>query len=157
MNIKSGFARSRQHGFSMIEALVAMLILAVGLLGMLVMQTRGGQLNQAGYYQSQARFMAEDMVERIRANLAAADSYDIKFGDTVDMAAAVCNDPESPCSLADLAAADLTQWKTALATFLPAGDGQVTVAPLNGNLYPINIQISYHQGEVITYQLEAML
>jgi type IV pilus assembly protein PilV len=153
MIIKSGLIRSRQQGFSMVEVLVAMMILAVGLLGMLVMQVRGGQLNQAGYYQSQAMFMAEDMVERIRTNLAGVERYAINIGDPPGSSVA-CDDLSSPCSLEDLAAADLYQWKTALATFLPNGDGTITISP-NGNLYRVTIQVKYLQGE--DHWLEAIL
>ncbi len=82
---------TQQAGFSLIEVLVALLVLAIGLLGILVMQARGLQLNQAGYLQSQAMFMAEDIVERIRSNQTAIDSYSIDFEESGDDSAGYCD------------------------------------------------------------------
>lgn len=146
--------KSSQSGFSMIEVLVALLVLAVGLLGILVMQARGLQLNQAGYMQSQAMFMAEDIVERIRTNQVVIDSYEIDFDDEGDDTAGFC---DSDCSDAEMAAADLFGWKSTLASVLPQGDGRVEIGEPNGNLYPVTVQIQFFQGETFTYQLETTL
>ena len=148
---------SSESGFSLIEVLVALLVLAIGLLGVLVMQARGLQLNQAGYTQSQAMFMAEDMVERIRANQTAIDSYAIDFDDEGDDGAGMCDSVGSPCSDAEMAAADLLQWKTQLQSVLPQGDGRVEIGAPNGNLFPVTVQIQFFQGETFTYQLETTL
>ena len=153
---RSGTANS-ENGFSLIEVLVALLVLAIGLLGVLVMQARGLQFNQAGYMQSQAMFMAEDIVERIRSNQSAIDSYTIDFDDKGDDSAGNCDDASSPCSDTELAAADLFQWKTQLLSALPQGDGRVEIGVPNGNLIPVTVQIQYFQGETFTYQLEATL
>lgn len=146
-----------QNGFSLIEVLVALLVLAIGLLGVLVMQARGLQLNQAGYMQSQAMFMAEDIVERIRSNQTAIDSYEIDFDDEGDDSAGLCDSIASPCSDAEMAAADLLQWKTQLLSVLPQGDGRVEIGAAAGNLYPVTVQIQFFQGETFTYQLETTL
>ena len=146
-----------RNGFSMIEVLVALLVLAVGLLGVLVMQARGLQFNQAGYMQSQAMFMAEDIVERVRANQSAINSYEIDFADAGDSSAGSCEDTSSPCSDAEMAASDLYLWKTALASVLPKGDGRLELGTPSGNLQPLTVQIQFFQGEILTYQLETTL
>lgn len=143
-----------RNGFSMIEVLVALLVLAVGLLGVLVMQARGLQFNQAGYMQSQAMFMAEDIVERIRTNQSAINAYDIDFSDAGDSSAGFC---DGVCSDTELAASDLYQWKLDLAKVLPKGDGRVVVGAAAGNLVPLTVQIQFFQGETSTYQLETTL
>ena len=84
-----------QRGISLIEVLVAMVVLAVGLLGLLAMQTRGVQLNQAAYFQSQAMFMAHDIVERMRANNTVLDSYEADLVAPNDADAAYCDDAAS--------------------------------------------------------------
>lgn len=56
-------------GFTLIEVMVALVVLAVGLLGMASLMTRSQQSNESAYSRSQATLMAYDIVERIRANL----------------------------------------------------------------------------------------
>ncbi len=148
---------TQQTGFSLIEVLVALLVLAIGLLGILVMQARGLQLNQAGYMQSQAMFMAEDIVERIRSNQTAIDSYSIDFEDAGDDSAGYCDSIGSACSDTEMAASDLLQWKTQLSNVLPQGDGRVEIGATVGNLVPVTVQVQFFQGETYSYELETTL
>lgn len=73
----------RQRGFSLIEVLVALLILSIGLLGVAGLQTRSLQMNQSAYYASQANLFAKGMVEAMRVNSRDAElgRYDISMGD----------------------------------------------------------------------------
>jgi type IV pilus assembly protein PilV len=146
-----------QHGFSMIEVLVALLVLAIGLLGILVMQARGLQLNQAAYMQSQAMFLAEDVVERIRSNQTAIDSYATDFDDAGDDSAGNCENVSSPCSDAEMAASDLWQWKTQVRNALPQGEGSIAIGAAVDNLVPVTVQVQFFQGETFAYQLETSL
>ena len=148
---------TQQTGFSLIEVLVALLVLAIGLLGILVMQARGLQLNQAGYMQSQAMFMAEDIVERIRSNQTAIDSYSIDFEEEGDDSAGYCDSIAAACSDTEMAASDLLQWKTQLLNVLPQGDGRVEIGAAAGNLVPLTVQVQFFQGETYSYQLETTL
>jgi type IV pilus assembly protein PilV len=59
---------NKQRGFTLIEILVAMLILTVGILGVAAMQLVSFQTNQSAYSRSQATYLAQDMFDRIRAN-----------------------------------------------------------------------------------------
>lgn len=160
MYLKRGAVRDRcrraQRGVGLIEALIALMILAIGLLGSLVMQSRGLQLNQAGYYQSQAMFMASDMIERIRANRSAVERYEIALGVDGDAAADACADVDAACSDAEIADADVLQWKTALARALPEGDGEVAVAA-NGDLFTVTVEVQFVQGELHSHLLEVLL
>ena len=64
-----------QQGAALIEALVAMLIVAFGILGVLSLQTRSFAANMEGYQRSQALVLVSDMAERINLNRANAASY----------------------------------------------------------------------------------
>jgi len=112
---KSLYSTRRQRGFSMIEVLIALLILAIGLLGMANMQASGMRSTHGAYLRTQATIMAGDILDSMRANVNAArgGSYDIAFSGT-----ATCG--------ATLVSCDLDTWLTALAAILPAGDGQIT-------------------------------
>jgi type IV pilus assembly protein PilV len=57
----------KQMGASLIEAMVAVLIVGFGLLGVGAMQSRAIAMNQSAYYRSVAADLAADLAERVRA------------------------------------------------------------------------------------------
>ncbi|QPK64183.1 type IV pilus modification protein PilV [Methylomonas sp. LL1] len=63
---------SRNSGFSMIEVLIAVLILAVGLLGVAALQTNALKNNQSALQRSQATMLSYYMMDAMRANRAVA-------------------------------------------------------------------------------------
>ncbi|KTT30129.1 pilus assembly protein PilV [Pseudomonas oryzihabitans] len=110
-----------QRGATLIEVLVAMLILAIGLLGLAGLQTVSVQSNQGAYYRSQATILANDIVDRMRANRVAAladrSSYSVTF-------------PASNSSNAvsgTVAQQDVNGWLNALALTLPQGTGSLSL------------------------------
>lgn len=104
----------RQRGFSLIEVLIAILILAIGLLGMAQMQASGMRSTHGAYLRTQATVLAGDILDSMRANLTPArgGSYNVTFGNGLVGAT--------------IATADVTAWKANLAATLPGGDGQIT-------------------------------
>ena len=60
-----------QRGFTLIEALVAMLILSIGLLGVAAVQVKSIQYSHASYQRSVAVVQANDLVERLWAGICA--------------------------------------------------------------------------------------
>lgn len=67
MNIST---KLRTHGFTLLEVLVAMIIFAIGMLGLAGMQGISLKDNNDAYHRSQAVFFAYDLGDRIRANSA---------------------------------------------------------------------------------------
>ena len=63
-----------QHGLIMIEVLVAFVVLAMGLLGMLGLQTKAQQTAMETYQRSQALIVLDDMLNRMYANAVEAKS-----------------------------------------------------------------------------------
>ncbi len=63
------YVRARTPGFTLLEVMICLVILAGGMLGMTAMQIEGLKYNKAAFTESQAQFLLNDMVERIRANL----------------------------------------------------------------------------------------
>ena len=63
--VKQGSSHQRQRGAGFIEVLVALVILAIGLLGVLSMQSRGLGSNQRAIFASEVNMLAADMADRI--------------------------------------------------------------------------------------------
>ena len=122
-----------QKGFSLVEVLVAMLVLSIGLLGLAALQTTSMKFNTDSYNRTQATYFAYDIIDRMRANsTAVADggAYDIE---TTPAAAAflVSTDPAcdtSSCNSASMAAYDLGKWYKRMSLVLPgAGTSLATI------------------------------
>jgi type IV pilus assembly protein PilV len=116
---------------SLIESLVALLILALGVLGLAGLQA--GTLAQTRHANARAAAvqMANDLLERMQMNPAVGRAplgmpttslYETGWGSiktpAPDCRSRACNAPE-------LAAHDLAQWKTSWQTQLPGADARV--------------------------------
>ena len=99
----------RQGGFSLIELLVAVLVMGVGILGVGALQLLSLQDNRAALSRVEAVNLAWDMLDRIRANPEARLSYgDITFDSTLPQADD-CG--LVSCTPAEIAAFDARSWK----------------------------------------------
>ena len=104
-----------QRGFSMVEVLVTVIVLAIGLLGLAGLQAYGLQNNHGAYVRSQASLLSYEIVDSMRANRSAAlqGNYDIGYGETLGGGGQ--------------ATLDVNQWVQDLARTLPGGEGQIVV------------------------------
>lgn len=133
-----------QRGFTLIEVLVTVIILAIGLLGLAGLQLSGMRYTHSAYQRSQATILGNDIVDRMRVNRVSAENgaYDIAIGAAPSEVS--CRGAGTDCSPADLAIADLFEWKQALAAVLPAGDGAVQ---RDGGSLTVTIQWDDTRGE----------
>ena len=145
--IPSGFG-SRNRGFTLIEVLIAVIVMSIGLLGLAGLQTAGMRNNHTAYLRSQATVLAYDIVDRMRAtrsrtvaNLGQLTSYAIAIG-TSASGSTDCS--VNFCSSAQMANYDLVQWKAALNQALPLGDGSVTVN-VNGSIVTVTIAVQWDE------------
>lgn len=65
----------RQSGFSLLEVLIAILVLSFGLLGFALMQTMSVRFVQSSNYRTQATNLAYDLIEQMRSNRYQANWY----------------------------------------------------------------------------------
>ncbi|MDJ0878900.1 MAG: type IV pilus modification protein PilV [Halieaceae bacterium] len=105
----------QQGGFTLIEVLISTLVLTVGLLGIAAMQMVSFQTNQSAYMRSQATYLAQDMLDRIRANRAGYRNttiYDsIDTTNTVAVPASPgCKGGDVGCSPTQMGAEDIREW-----------------------------------------------
>lgn len=120
----------KQDAFTLIEILIAVLVLAIGLLGMAGLQTTGVRSNHSAYLRSQATVLANEIIDRMRANRDRdSEKFDALAGYETDFDDAIENAPDchsSPCGESDMILADLAAWKDSLQT-LPSGLGAISV------------------------------
>jgi len=67
------FMRSR--GFTLLEVLIAVLIFTLGLLGVAGLMVLSIRTNHSAYLRTQASFLAQSMVDRMRSNVGWANDY----------------------------------------------------------------------------------
>lgn len=125
----------RSAGFTLLEVLIALVVLSIGLLGIAALQGVGLRSSHGAYLTSQASLLAYDMADRIRANPAGYPD-DINFPTDC---------PEPPLPDAPLAAADLAEWSCSVENLLPQGSGSIvgSVSPLDLNMIRYTIQIEW--------------
>ena len=118
MTVKITGKRKYSKGVSLIEVLVAVIILAFGLLGLAGLQSVSLRNNNSAMMRTQATYLAQDIVDRMRINKTAAIddmSYEQPLASAKPAAAA-----GSPQNLVDRNA-----WLTSIENTLPDGDGEI--------------------------------
>ena len=136
---------NKNTGFTLIEVLIAMVVLAIGLLGLAGLQATGLKNNQSAYYRSQATQLAYDIADRMRANVTTANNYLTTFMDPADAATqADCETVSTTCTPADMAENDLFEWNSALTGTLPSGAGTIAIA---GNVVTVTVSWSENRDD----------
>jgi type IV pilus assembly protein PilV len=127
-------AMHRSAGFSLIEVLISIVILSVALLGTAGLTAASLKSTNTSYYRSQATVLADDMLDRMRANVikARGGQYNIDAGKPTSAA------PDT------LEKFDCDEWLATLADTLPGGEGTVTVNPGSN----ATIVITWSDGEI---------
>ena len=115
----------RQSGTTLVEALVALLILSVSALGYAALQLQGVSKNASAMRRSKATQLAHGMSDRLRANRGGVTAG--AYSRLVAAANAPSCGTSSACSTADMAVADYVQWRADVAGALPGGVGVVCV------------------------------
>ena len=115
------------RGFTLVEVLVALLVLAVGMLGLAVLLVEGLQGSRSAIEHTQAVNLAADIAERMRSNRAAASAYDTAEGTPEPRIDAACEDAAGPCDPPAMASHDLRLGLDDVAASLPEGRGAVEV------------------------------
>jgi len=117
---------SLQTGFSLLEVLIAIVVLTAGLLGLASLQVKSQQFNSHSYYSTQATVITHDMLERMRANIAGqqAGYYHLPVAQLVSSCYTTVG-----CNTQEMAQNDVYEWsglgQTSIAEKLPQGKAVV--------------------------------
>lgn len=147
-----------QQGASLIEVLVSAIILSVGLLGMAGLQVEGMKKRKESELKTLAAIEANDIVDRMRANLVAAENaqYDMTQANPAINSGCLGG---GTCTPVQMAQTDLQEWLDRLSQSLPNGNGYVCITSnpgaigtaLNcngaGDFYVISINWTNQQGK----------
>src|SRR5215468_7356283 len=123
-------SRSRPNsGFTLLEVLIALLVMSIGLLGIGKLMMLSARANDSAYMRSQATALAYTILDAMRANRQAAivQGYDTAMG-VVPGPAGCGTTVATPCNSGQQAQSDLNLWGTSLAAALPLGQGSVATA-----------------------------
>lgn len=136
--------RKGQAGFSMIEAMVAVLVLSFGLLALAGFQLRVLTDSAGASNKNIAVQLAGDMADRIRANRVAGSAADSPYVADWTSASATapepsCTEAGATCSATELAADDLWNWKRTVASALPGGQADIQSKTTAGGLLFVHI------------------
>jgi type IV pilus assembly protein PilV len=143
-----------QFGFSLLEVLIALLVLSIGLLAHFKVQALGVRASADANLRTEATFLVNDMVERMRANRPAADSgyyagIDYAAIDCSTAPAKICSagaadtppgiDPAEGCTTEQMADEDAIRWFCSARDALPGANVAVSSA---AGVY--SIQVSWN-------------
>lgn len=151
-NFRHGQPRTRiARGFSLVESLVALVVLSVGLLGIAALYVSALRFGRTALLRSDAVTLAGDMADRIRSNPSGGDSYALAAG-AANTAVAAC--ATAGCTPAQMATTDKAQWAALLARTLPAGTGTVAVdTATTPTTYTVTVQWTEPNVGAQTYVL----
>ena len=132
----------RHAGFSLIEVLIALVILSVGLLGIAAMVSVSLKSRDSSYQRTQAMALANAMLDRMRANRSTVTTggYDLAAGPDSDTAPDCYT---TTCTKDQIAVLDQVEWKNDLARLLPDGDGSITTVAV-AQLTQVTITITWN-------------
>lgn len=145
-------------GLTLVEVLVTLIVLAFGLLGLVALQTSGLRYNYDAYLRTRAIFLANDIIDRMRANkdAAVAGSYNMDIDAPPPSGVTDCR--HSACDASQLVAFDKAMWKCLVGQkadicdelnvtpLLPEGRGKVE-QPVTDDKAIVRVEIRWRRRE----------
>lgn len=132
MFVKTPFAPRGTRGFSLIEVMIAVLVLSVGLLGMAALQGFSLQNTRSANYRSQATNLAYQLADSMRGNRNAADfgTYQTALQNWTPICTGPATTPPPDCvgASVDTVTCDIARWQDRICRDLPNGRGRLVGA-----------------------------
>lgn len=138
------------RGFTLIEVMIAMLVLSLGLLGVAATLVMAMHSATSSYLRQQAVQATYDMADRMRSNFDVASTPGNTNPYIAALAAPAASAPSpdctsTSCSAANMAAYDVWQWQTSLKNNLPGGLGSIAVIadPITNTKAQVTITVQW--------------
>ncbi len=129
-------ALAAQKGFTLVEVLVALVVMSVGMLGIAALYLEGMRAGRTSLYRTTAVNLAADMADRIRANSRAGLAYQGTGPGSVEN----CINGPTDCTAVQMADDDWADWLNRVDTQLPDGStGDIRVAGAGPLTYTITV------------------
>jgi type IV pilus assembly protein PilV len=150
----AGTVSSQERGFSLLEVMIALLVLSIGLLGIAGLQVFSLKYNHQSYERTQATLLINEIVDRMRANREAVQAglYDnVPIADAFSVYGGFGLCPAT-CSGTDMFNYDVHNWKKRLQDpgMLATGKGGILFDPAT-NLFAITV--SWTEDDVTPTQM----
>ena len=152
--------RQRQRGITLIESLVAIVVPALGILGVVGVQMRTLSDTQTTVRRAQAIRLIEDLSERLKVHPNALNAVNPTGAGTASYIAdtwdSALTEPDPKCDAAkcepaQLAAYDLWAWRTLVRSTMPAGDGVIFLTEgedgATGNQRQLGVMLRWRENE----------
>ena len=137
---------NKNTGFTLIEVLIAMIILAMGLLGLAGLQATSLRNNQSAYNRGVATQLAYDIADRMRANYSYVNTSNNNAYTSIAPNIAV-QDPNCSsaigCAPAAMAQNDLFEWNQAIQSSLPGTPAKPPTGTITPNVNVFTITINW--------------
>ena len=117
--ISASTGARRAAGFTLIEVLIALVVMSVGMFGIAGLYLHSIQAGRTSVFRHQAITLAGDVADRIRANPTAGVAYESAGFDNGCMTTTECS-PE------EMAENDIKSWTDQAASSLPSGQVSIT-------------------------------
>lgn len=111
-----------ENGFTLLEVLIALLVLSIGLLGLAALQTTGLRSNQMASMRTLATQFTYDITDRMRSN-----PVGVATGEYVVARTTMPGSTVAPWTVGSLGLTDLTEWRANINTRLPQGASEITL------------------------------
>ena len=134
-----------KNGFSLLEVLISIFILAIGLLGLAALQTTSLKNNHSAQHRTSATVLAYDILDRMRLNPTLVLLPSRRLTPNANYARAMGDALPAGGIVGD----DLLEWTETLGNELPSGDGAIAI---NGNIITVTVQWDDSRGDSIEVQ-----
>jgi type IV pilus assembly protein PilV len=112
----------KQAGFTLLEVLIALLVLSIGLLGLAALQTTGLRSNQMASMRTMATQLTYDVTDRMRSN-----PVGVANGEYVVARTTAPSSTVAPWTGGSFALNDLIEWRSSISRTLPQGSSAITL------------------------------
>ncbi len=122
MKLTDTHGKHSQSGFTLLEVLIALLVLSIGLLGLAALQTTGLRSNQMASMRTLATQFTYDITDRMRSNPVGVANGEYVVARTTTPGILI-----APWTGGGLALTDLTDWRANISSRLPDGTSDITL------------------------------